>query len=116
MFEFQPHISRLPQQYRFDLKSGAWTHRAGYLGQGLGFDSLYNISYDNGFLEVPSEKENSDQCLGQTSLSHYLNEAKALFEQAVEDNLVSKMAVCVRLLFGGQMVRELEDKSQVNPP
>ncbi|XP_071789190.1 uncharacterized protein [Asterias amurensis] len=82
------HGWKLLPQYRFDLKSGAWTHRAGFVGQGPGFESLYDISYDHGFFEVPSEKS-TDQCLdGHTRLSHHLEEAMTLFEQAVDDVMV----------------------------
>ncbi|XP_022109890.1 uncharacterized protein LOC110989653 [Acanthaster planci] len=80
------HGWKLLPQYRFDLKSGAWTHRVGVGRKGPGLSSLYDINYDHGFMEIDSDTE--DQCLGQTRLEHYLQEARVLFDQAVEDNLV----------------------------
>ncbi|XP_038058386.1 uncharacterized protein LOC119729742 [Patiria miniata] len=81
------HGWKLLPQYRFDLKSGAWTHRVGVRGKGPGLSSLNDICYDQGFMEIASD-DSEDQCLGQTRLAHYLEEVRALFEQAVEDNLV----------------------------
>ncbi|XP_072020829.1 probable cysteine desulfurase [Amphiura filiformis] len=83
------HGWKLLPQYRFDETTGAWTHRAGLKMKGAGFESLYDISYAQGFFEMKSD----DQSLEHLNAPHnqlvgFLDEGRQLLDKVVETNTI----------------------------
>lgn len=53
--------SFLHPQYRFDFKTGAWTHRTHPLERGPGYQSLYNVNYDDGSFKLEGDHQQLHQ-------------------------------------------------------
>ncbi|PIK46584.1 hypothetical protein BSL78_16562 [Apostichopus japonicus] len=87
------HGWRLLPQYRFDFKTGAWTHRTHPLERGPGYQSLYNVNYDDGSFKLEGEhqqlhqKDVSPQTLLEEALSQLTDASNEVNEDALQDPL-----------------------------
>lgn len=82
MLEIQRHFCFFLHilQYRFNFETGNWTHRTqNHPAKGLGYQSLYDITYDEGIFELKNENQHTYKRELTSRVGHYIHLCCYLF-------------------------------------